>query len=82
MGLSRIGWEATRPALERENAIAFQVWKFCGGWNPALVPVAAAYYEVDDVDLLITQLLAIRESIENYQKAAAEADKGGPRSHL
>lgn len=62
-------WEAMRPPLTPENEQAIDVWRFCGGWNPDRLPLAVAYYEIDDVDLLITQLMVINDAVETYKAA-------------
>lgn len=50
-----------RPDITPENELVIAAWNFCGGWNPALIPAAAAYYGIADVDCLIEQLLAMRD---------------------
>jgi hypothetical protein len=69
LGLTRAQWQALRPKLERENELALEVWRFCGGWNPERLPIAVAYYAIEDVDLLITRLLAIDGAISAHQAA-------------
>jgi len=47
----------------------YLVWRFGTGWNPALVPLAAAYYSVEDLDALFEGLLAMRERIDAHKAA-------------
>ncbi len=35
-----------------------------GGWHPEILPMFCAFHTVDDVDRLISLLLAIREAVE------------------
>ena len=44
------------------------VWNFCGGWNPALIETAAAYYGIADLDFLIEQVLALRDCSDEHQR--------------
>lgn len=62
-------WEASRPLLTRDNELVIEVWNFCGGWKPEFVPFAAAYYGVEDLDMLIAQLLAVRRVTEAHERA-------------
>jgi hypothetical protein len=48
---------------------------FCGGWNPAAVPAAAAYYGIRDLDWLISQLIALRDAVRAH-RAAQDAANG------
>lgn len=52
--------DSMRPELTPEGEIALECWKFCDGWHPDLIGYAAAYYGVDDVDMLTEALLTIR----------------------
>lgn len=58
-----------RPELTPENQRAYSVWRFCAGWNPDRLPLAVAYYEIQDVDLLIGQLMAINDAVEAHKAA-------------
>lgn len=49
------------------------MWRFCGGWHPERLPLAAEYYGVEDVDLLIGQLIALNEAISAYHAVQAKA---------
>jgi hypothetical protein len=62
-----------RPALSADNELAFNVWRFCAGWNPERIPLAAAYYGVEDVDLLVEQLMALNETIDAHKAAQNKA---------
>lgn len=53
-----------RPALTPENESVLAVWNFCGGWKPALWPVAFAYLEINDAEYLIDMLLVVRAEID------------------
>jgi len=77
MGMSHEQWLASLPALTPGNELVFAAWRFCGGWNPTLVPAAAAYYGIEDIDCLLSQLLAMRDLIEQHRAAQAAAIKGG-----
>jgi hypothetical protein len=59
--LSREQWQRTRPALTPGNALVLDVWAWCGGWNPALIPAAAAWHDIEDLDMLVELLLTLRE---------------------
>lgn len=50
-----------------------EVWRFCGGWQPQALPVALAVYDVPDADLLIDQLLLLRDLID--RRAALERER-------
>lgn len=63
-------FEEDRPALTRDNEFVIRAWNFCGGWKPELIPFAAAYIGVRDVEFLTTQLLEMRGCF-----ARAEEDK-------
>lgn len=54
-------YRAAAPALSSECEQAVAVWNFCGGWQPATLPLAVTWHQVADVELLIHLLLAIRE---------------------
>jgi hypothetical protein len=68
-GFTAEQWRATRPSLSSENELVLMVWRFCGGWNPERAAFAAAYYGIEDVDTLLTQLLVVDSAI-NAHKAA------------
>lgn len=68
-------WLQSRPALTQENELALEVWRFCAGWNPQAVPLAAAFYGVEDLAGLIDRLLVIRDRIDAH-KAAQQAAHG------
>jgi len=78
--LSREQWLATRPALTPENELVSDVWAFCGGWNPAVIPAAAAFYGVDDLDWLLSQLIALRDAVAAH-RAAQDAAGRSPGNH-
>jgi hypothetical protein len=63
-----------RPDLIPANELAFKVWRFCAGWNPERIPIAATYYGVEDVDLLVEQLMELRATIDAHEAAQR---KGG-----
>lgn len=65
------------PELTRSSAQALEVWRFCGGWNPAVLELAVAYYEIEDVELLLEQLAEIRDTIDAYRAALQKARKKG-----
>jgi len=75
LGVSLEQWSATRPALTPENDLIQDVWTFCGGWNPAAVPAAAAFYGIQDLDWLISQLIALRDAVRAH-RAAQDAANG------
>jgi hypothetical protein len=58
-------------ALSPDNALVLKVWSFCEGWNPDRLPIALAYFEVEDVDLMVSQLLALNDLM------AERRNKGG-----
>lgn len=58
-----------RPNITSENDLIISAWNFCGGWNPALIDSAAAFYGIADIDLLIEQLLAMRDCVNERQQA-------------
>jgi hypothetical protein len=56
-----------------------KVWRFCSGWNPERVPIAAALYGVEDLETLYGNLLALDTTINRHNEAkrkAEEARKG------
>lgn len=59
--MPREQWQAMQPVLTPDNEVVIQVWEFCGGWQPHILPVALAYYGVRDPELMIEQLLALRD---------------------
>lgn len=67
--MSEAQWHASAPALDESTQHAFLAWRFCGGWAPALVPAAAAFYEIEDLELVLEQLIAIRDAIDRHQDA-------------
>lgn len=71
-------WRGMRPTLTRDNEQALEVWDFCGGWNPERIPMAAAFYGINDLGELVTRLLAIRDRVEAHGRAQREA-AGGKR---
>jgi hypothetical protein len=75
IGLSRADWQRMRPELTPENQQVLQVWDFCQGWNPEQIPIAAAFFEISDLDFLMTQLLVLRERIARHQEAQRAAKK-------
>lgn len=75
--MTREQWLAGQPELTRDNELVKSVWRFCGGWNPQALPLAAAYYGIDDMDMLIEQLLLLRDTIGAHQAALREAGHGG-----
>jgi len=77
LGLSPEKWLASRPALTLENEIVAEAWLFCGGWNPALIATAAAFYGIDNIDWLTGQLMALRDAVRAHQQAQASAKAGG-----
>jgi hypothetical protein len=50
-----------RPKLSAVNGRVFEVWNFCDGWQPALVPLAMAYHGLSDIDFVLWQLMVIRD---------------------
>lgn len=73
------------PGLALENELALAAWSFCGGWNPALIPAAAAFYGIADVELLTVQLLAVRDAIAAHREAVSSHEEivsriRGPRA--
>jgi hypothetical protein len=44
-----------------------QAWHFCQGWNPALIPAAAAFYDMRDLDFLVEQLLLVRDKLGEHR---------------
>jgi hypothetical protein len=73
IGLTPEQWHARRPALTPENGLVTEIWAFCGGWNPALISDAAAYYGIDDIEWLTDQLLALRDCVRAHQAAVERA---------
>lgn len=73
IGLSAEQWEKERPSLSHENAVVVQIWNFCDGWNPQALPLALAYFDVEDTEMVIDLLLALRLKVEQY----AAAQRGG-----
>ena len=69
LGLSPEKWLASRPALTLENDLVAEAWLFCGGWNPALIATAAAFYGIADIDWLISQLIALRDAVAAHRAA-------------
>ena len=37
-----------------------KVWSFCDGWQPERLPLAAAFYGIDDLESLTSTLLSLR----------------------
>ena len=64
---------AMRPPLTPDEELAIDCWTFCGGWKPELIPFAALYYGVEDLERLTAQLLAIRGAIERQREEEAYA---------
>jgi hypothetical protein len=50
-----------------DNELVLQAWHFCQGWNPALIPAAAAFYDVRDLDFLVEQLLLVRDKLAEHR---------------
>lgn len=73
--MTREQWLAQRPALTHENELVIRVWNFCGGWNPVAVPVAAAFYDIDDADFLLEQLMLMRDKLAAHQDARRDTGK-------
>jgi hypothetical protein len=73
--MTRERWRSSRPRLTRDNELVIAVWNFCAGWNPQALPLALAYYEIQDADFMIAQLLALRRKIDEHA-AAQEARDG------
>ena len=71
LGFNKEQWLAARPALTPENELIPDVWAFCGGWNPAAIPAAAAYYGIHDLDWLLSQLIALRDAVAAHRAAQA-----------
>jgi hypothetical protein len=46
-----------------------KVWRFCAGWHPERIALAAAFYGVEDVDLLMEQLMALSDTINAHKSA-------------
>lgn len=69
-------WRAQRPPLSDANALVLQVWEFCGGWNPQALPLALAYYDIDDAGLMLDQLLALKALIDARAEAQRSAAHG------
>lgn len=67
--MSKAQWQAERPPLTRELEQVLHVWNFCAGWAPHLVPIAALYYGVSDVDRLFFFLLHVRACIDRHDAA-------------
>ena len=76
IGLSKDEWSARRPALTPENDLVQDAWLFCGGWNPPLIGGAAAFYGIEDIDWLTSQLMALRDAVRAHQAAQAAARAG------
>lgn len=72
MGLNAEQWAAKRPALTRDNEVVLEVWRFCGGWQPGILPLAAVYHGAEDLDFLVSQLLTLRDLIEAHHAAQIE----------
>jgi len=66
--LSREQWVAGKPELLPLNRQVLDVWDWCGGWNPVLVPSAALYYGVEDLDALMELLHALRGAVDSYHQ--------------
>ena len=77
LGMKREQWLASRPALTLENELVSEAWLFCGGWNPALIPAAAAFYGIADIEWLTGQLVALRDAVRAHQQAQASAKAAG-----
>lgn len=73
--MTREQWLAQRPALAPENELVIKVWNFCGGWNPVAVPLAAAFYDIDDADFLLEQLMVVRDKLAAHQDALRGSGK-------
>jgi hypothetical protein len=69
MGMSRAQFLAGRMPLTPDNKLALSVWRFMGGWKPEALPVALAYFDIRDVDLMVEQLLAIHHAVEEWREA-------------
>jgi hypothetical protein len=72
-GLSQSQVAANRPALTHGNEMALAVWNFCGGWKPEALPLAVAYFAIDDPDALIESLITIRDELDKREQARREA---------
>jgi hypothetical protein len=70
--MTRAEWEADRPPLTRSSELTLEVWYFCGGWNPQTLPLACAYFGVEDAALLMHLLIALRGCIAAYAAAQRE----------
>ena len=71
--MSREEWLAARPVLSSDDEVALEAWRFCGGWEPERIPLAAAYYGVADLPDLIDKLMVIRDRIEMQTQTEREA---------
>ncbi len=76
VGLSREQWLAGKPPLTADNEQVLKVWRFCEGWDPALLPLAAAYYDITDVDFLLGQLELLRDKVEAHRESARTTGNG------
>ena len=68
-------FRSMRPEITQSDETAVDVWKFCGGWKPELIPFAAEFYGVDDLYFLTEQLLEIRDACDRFREAEARAAK-------
>ena len=51
-----------------------KIWRFCAGWNPERIPIAAAFYGVEDVDSLFGDLLAMDNAIKAHEEVQSKAE--------
>lgn len=72
-GMTEAQWAASRPPLSPANQLVMQVWNFCGGWHPELIPYAAEYFGARDVDFLTHQLLVLRSTLDAHVAAVRKA---------
>jgi hypothetical protein len=76
MGLTPAQWQADRPALSPDNDLVVQIWNFCDGWNPQALPLALTYFDVQNVEFILDQLILLREKIAAHEAAQREANRG------
>lgn len=45
------------------------MWRFCEGWHPERIAMAAEFYEFEDLDLLLSQLMALHDLVSAHKAA-------------
>ena len=51
------------PPLAPPERLALEVWHWLGGWNPLAMDAACKWFDVEDPERLMLDLLTIRDEV-------------------